>query len=124
MNNRILSIAAGLGVLVAPALGHHSISGYYDTTQRITIEGTVKQFQFINPQPRVTVDVRNAAGTSQVWRLELDNRSELIGIGMTAETIKPGDRVVVIGNPGKEQAQSLYTSRLDRPADGFRYEQI
>jgi hypothetical protein len=43
---------------------------------------------------------------------------------MTAETFKPGERVVATGSRNRTQAQSLYVRRLDRPADGFRYEQI
>jgi Family of unknown function (DUF6152) len=124
MNRRILSFAAGIAISALPAQAHHSIAGYYDTNQEKAIEGIVKQFQFINPHPFVTIETKNADGSTQLWRLELDNRRELIEVGMTAETLKQGDRVVVSGSPGKEQAQSLYIRRLDRPSDGFRYEQI
>jgi hypothetical protein len=124
MNRRILSFAAGIAIFAIPAHAHHSIAGYYDTTQQVNIEGIVTQFQFVNPHPFMTIDVKNANGSTQQWRVELDNRSELIGVGMTAETLKQGDRVVITGNPGREQAQSLYIRRLDRPADGFRYEQV
>jgi hypothetical protein len=54
----------------------------------------------------------------------MDNRYELSDVGMTADTLKPGDRVVVSGSPARSQAQSLYIRQLDRPADGFRYEQV
>jgi hypothetical protein len=54
----------------------------------------------------------------------MDNRFELIGAGMSAESLKPGDRVVVAGSLARERAHSLYVMRLDRPADGFRYEQV
>ncbi len=54
----------------------------------------------------------------------MDNRSELAEIGMTSQTLKPGDRIVVTGNPARTKSQSLYIRKLDRPADGFRYEQV
>jgi hypothetical protein len=54
----------------------------------------------------------------------MDNRFELIREGMDADTLKPGDRVVATGSLSRTAAQSLYLMRLDRPADGFRYEQI
>jgi hypothetical protein len=56
----------------------------------------------------------------------MDNRAELAGIGIDAATFKPGDRVVARGSAGRghEGRQSLYLLRLDRPADGLRYEQI
>ena len=58
------------------------------------------------------------------WRGELDNRHELIAIGMTADTLKPGDRLILSGSVGRTQPQSLYVYRLDRPSDGFWYEQV
>ena len=54
----------------------------------------------------------------------MDNRFELAGIGMTGDTLKPGDRVVVTGSLGRTEPRTLYIRRLDRPADGFRYEQV
>jgi hydrogenase maturation factor len=39
---------------------------------------------------------------------------------MTAETLKPGDRVVVTGSPARGGADGLYVRQLDRAADGFR----
>jgi uncharacterized protein DUF6152 len=104
--------------------GHHSISSVYDSSRRVTIDGIVAQFQLINPHPFLLVDVRDASGTAERWRLEMDNRSELVAVGVTANTLRPGDRVVVAGSPGRTQPQSLYILRLDRPADGFWYEQV
>jgi hypothetical protein len=47
-----------------------------------------------------------------------------VQIGFTRETLEPGDRIVVVGSPARRQAQSLYVRRLDRPSDGFWYEQV
>ena len=103
---------------------HHSISGVYDSSRRVTIEGVVAQFQLVNPHPFLIIDVND--GTSRVhrWRLEMDNRSELAAIGVAANTFKPGDRVVVTGSLARTQGESMYLLRLDRPADGFWYEQV
>ena len=54
----------------------------------------------------------------------MDNRFELIGVGMNAESLKPGDRVTVTGSASRERAEALYVMRLDRRSDGFRYEQV
>src|SRR5262245_3858923 len=107
-----------LGILV-----HHSIAGVYDTSRQVTIEGVVSQFQFVNPHPYLLLDVKNGAGM-QSWRLEMDNRSELIQIGMTNRTLKQGDRLIITGSPARDQPQSLYIQRLDRVTDGFSYEQV
>jgi Family of unknown function (DUF6152) len=103
---------------------HHSLSGSYDTSREITVEGVVTVFQFVNPHPFVTISIEAQNGEKQLWRLEMDNRSELVEIGMSSGTLKPGDRVVVRGSPGRSDAKTIYIRRLDRSSDGLRYEQI
>jgi hypothetical protein len=115
--------ASVLALMSSAAHAHHSISAVYDTTRPQRIEGVVAAFQFVNPHPFVIVTVGGEGG-SESWRLEMDNRFELAGIGMTSDTLRPGDRVVVTGSPGKLDSRALYVRRLDRPMDGFRYEQV
>lgn len=123
--HRLLEAAAAavvcLGALAAEA--HHSIAAVYDSSRPQRLEAVVAEFQFVNPHPFVIVTVA-AAGAPESWRLEMDNRFELQGIGMTSETLKPGDRVVVTGSLGRTEPRTLYIRQLDRPADGFRYEQV
>jgi hypothetical protein len=122
---RLFVTFLGLVTLSAnTAFTHHSIAGIYDSSREVTVEGTVMQFHFVNPHPFLNIEVRKAGGAVQQWRLEMDNRYELVQIGMTAETLKQGDRVTVAGSPAREQPQSLYIRKLQRPADGFLYEQI
>ena len=113
-----------IAVVLTTAQAHHSITGTYDLSREVTIEGTVSKFEFINPHPFVTLSVELPRGDRQSWRLEMDNRFELSQIGIASGTLKPGDRVVVVGNPGRSQKQTLYIRKLDRPLDGLRIEQI
>ena len=124
MRRILLACATGIVLSNATAHAHHSIAGAYDSSRRLTIDGVVAQFQFVNPHPFVTLDVIDATGNTQRWKLEMDNRHELVDIGVTAATLKPGDRLVVTGSPARSQPQGLYVLRLDRPADGFAYEQV
>jgi hypothetical protein len=103
---------------------HHSIDAVYDSTRQATVEGTVAEFQLINPHPFLLIDVMDRDGRTERWRLEMDNRSELAAIGVTARTFKAGDRVIVKGSAARSQARALYLLRLDRPQDGFWYEQV
>ena len=120
----ILSFAVGMAVSGMVADAHHSIAAVYDGSRKVTVEGAVLRFQFVNPHPLLTIEVTDGGGRAQEWLLEMDNRSELAAVGVTTETLKPGDRVVVTGSLARAQANRLYISRLDRPADGFRYEQV
>jgi len=108
-----------LSLILAFAM-HHSIAGVYDSNRQVTIEGVVAEFHFVNPHPFVLGDA-----DGRRWELELDNLSELVEVGMTKDTLKSGDRVVVSGSPSRSKPpQGLYVRRLDRPTDGFRYEQV
>ena len=120
-----------LSCVVASALGaadeayaHHSIAGMYDESRRVTLDGSVVQFQFVNPHPFVVLEVRDAGGNVQSWKLEMDNRHELVDVGVKGDTLRAGDRLVVTGSPGRAQPHDLYVRRLERPADGFLYEQV
>ena len=124
MKRWILSFTIGITVSGIAAHAHHSISAVYDSSQQVTIEGVVTQFQFIYPHPFVRMDVDDGGGQAQKWRLEMYDRSALAEIGMTTATLKQGDRIVVTGSLGRAQSHGLYILRLDRPADGFRYELV
>jgi hypothetical protein len=114
---------AGLLGVTGVAQAHHSIAGVYDSSRAMTVEGVVSQFRFVQPHPFVLVDVRRS-GAAEQWQLELDNRWELAEIGFTETTLRPGDRIVVTGSPARREPQHMYVQRLDRPADGFGYEQV
>ena len=116
---KVLAIA--LILTVAPLHGHHSLSEY-DLARRLTLTVVVREFHFVNPHPYLLVESR-VESLVQAWRLELDNRHELVSIGMTSSTFSRGDRLLVSGAPGHDQKPILYVRELDRPDDGFRYEQ-
>jgi hypothetical protein len=117
-------LAYGLLLGVVTAEAHHSISGMYDSRREVRVEGVVTRFEFVNPHALIAVEVPQTGRASQHWEIELDDRGELSDIGMTAETLRPGDRVIVVGSPARREANRLYLERLDRPADGYSFEQV
>ena len=124
MTRWTLALAAAIAICAQPVRAHHSIYGIYDRSRPATLDGTVADFQLINPHPFLFIDVADSSGAAERWRLEMDNRIELAEIGVTAGTFKPGDRVVVTGSLARAQPRSLYLLRLDRSSDGFWYEQV
>jgi hypothetical protein len=115
----LVAVSAVSGATLA---AHHSISAVYDSRKPVTLTGSVREFQFVNPHPWIGLDVTGADGVRQ-WRLELDNRWELVDVGMNADTFKPGDAVVATGSSGRDGARAIYVTRLDRASDGLHYEQ-
>ena len=104
---------------LAIVYAHHSIAGAYDGKQQTALEGVVLQFQWVNPHPFITVQVKEQNGNGQVWKLEMDNRRELERLGLASDTLKPGDQIKVTGDLARQIPNSLYIRKLERPADGY-----
>jgi uncharacterized protein DUF6152 len=117
----ILTFAMTLGGTLVQ--GHHSIAAAYDRDRPVKLDGVLVQFAMVQPHPYVVIEIKDGRDTTR-WRGELDNRWELVAIGMNDESLKPGDRLVLSGSIGRNQPRTLYVWRLDRPADGFWYEQV
>jgi hypothetical protein len=88
----------------------------------VTVDGIIAQIEFISPHPLMSLEVKRGSGTER-WRLEMDNRREFEDIGITAASFKAGDRVVVTGSLARREPNSMYVERLQRPSDGFGFEQ-
>jgi thiamine monophosphate kinase len=58
----------------------------------------------------------------QRWTVEWEARGQLDHQGVTSMTLKPGDRVVITGNPGKNPADHwLRAQSIVRPKDGWKW---
>ena len=121
MGQWLVGMAAALAVAGAAVEGHHSIAGTYDGAREARVDGVITEFRFINPHPFIEI---TDSRSGQAWQLELDNRREFEAIGFAADSLKPGDRIVVAGSPARREANRMYVRRLERPADGFGFEQV
>jgi hypothetical protein len=86
--------------LTVPALAHHSAAAY-NTQQRITVKGSVVKFQFKNPHVYMTLEVTKDDGTKSTMEVEAGAASVLNGLGFTSTSLKVGDVVSIVGNPGR-----------------------
>lgn len=90
------------GVFLAlPALAHHS-AAMFDHAKTVTLQGTVKEFQYTNPHSWLIVMVPDPAGQSVEWGFEAEGPSTLLRVGIKAQTFQPGDKVTVVANPMKD----------------------
>jgi len=99
---------------------HHSFAATYDESKTAKIEGTLVQFLFRNPHSFVHVMAPDENGQMQRWAVEWGGVGQLAGQGVTRETLKTGDVVVITGNPGRNPADHrIRMVTLRRPLDGF-----
>jgi|SRR4051812_33800017 hypothetical protein len=103
MNLKFLVIAAPLAVLISPpALAHHSFA-MFDTGKTVTLKGTVKEYEWTNPHSWLRVMVQDQASGKQLqWALEMSSPARQATLGMTPETVRPGDVVTVTFHPLKD----------------------
>lgn len=96
-------IVAAVGVLAAagPVDAHHS-NAMFDSEKQVTIEGVVKQMQFTNPHSWLQVVGTDEAGKSVEWSFELGAPTVLVRNGFTKYSLKPGDKITVVGHPLKD----------------------
>jgi len=79
-------------VFAMPAWSHHS-HGNYNTDTFIDLQGVVKELHLVVPHSWVYLEVKDAKGESQVWALEATGRVGLEKVGVTRDSVKPGDTI-------------------------------
>lgn len=125
---RVLMLLAAL--LSMPLHAHHWFQESHDIDTLLTVEVQVIEFRFINPHPffsaRVTDDNKQQLSqygdVDSEWQLQMDNRWELAELGFDAQTLSPGDKVVISAHPGSFSKNIFYVKALEHPRLGFRYE--
>jgi hypothetical protein len=82
---------------VSPVSAHHSYA-MFDAGSLVTVDATVKEFQWTNPHSWLQVMVNNK-GVAEEWSLELGPLVTLRRWGWKPHSVNPGDKVKVSVNP-------------------------
>jgi hypothetical protein len=99
---RVLLIGAALAASAVCVIAHHGSNISYILDKTITLNGTVTEWEFINPHPQIYFDVKNAQGEVAHWAAELlptPSMMKNMKVGWTRSTMKPGDQIVLVCNP-------------------------
>lgn len=102
MNRRIAAAFGACGLLTAGAVdAHHSFS-MFDTGREVTLEGTVKEFQWTNPHSWIQLMVMEPSGKEVEWSIEGSSPNNLARFGWTRTSLKAGDHVQAVIHPLKD----------------------
>ena len=111
----ILLLAAIGGHWSVEAPAHHG-GALYDSTQTVTVRGSVTRFQFVFPHVLVYIAVPDEDGETVEWSGELTTPNRLArgisaggptSIRWTANSLLPGDVIELTGNPARNGAPSM-----------------
>jgi len=93
---------------------HHAARQVYQD-RSITLKGVVTGYEWANPHAIVSVSVREDNGSVEQWHAEILPPAEMLRAGWTKESVRPGDRVTLIGRPGKNAQRIMWLEYLVTP---------
>ena len=121
----LLVAIAAVSLLEVRAYAHHSFAATYFVDKTIKIEGPVTNFLYRNPHSFIKVDAPDDKGQVQSWSIEWGGGAQLSQSNVTRDTLKPGDHVIVTGNPGRDPAEHrIRMHSILRPSDGWKWEGV
>jgi hypothetical protein len=113
-----LIVAAIAGV---PAYAHHSFAAQYSESQTMSIEGELVEFEYRSPHAWVYILAKDNKGQMQRFAAEWANPNRLARQGITKDTLKIGDYVILTGSPARNLSEyKLHLKGIERPADGWK----
>jgi Family of unknown function (DUF6152) len=99
MNLKALGLAGIAFTMSAiPALAHHSFA-MFDAEKKMTLDGTVKEFQWTNPHSWILLTVSDTQGKAEQWAIEMGGPSGLARQGWVPKTLTPGMKVQAVIHP-------------------------
>ena len=90
--------AVALALAGGSAQAHHSFA-MFDMTKEVTVNGTVKQFQWANPHAYIQVVAEDSSGKDVEWSLEMGAPMYLYARGWRPSSLKAGMRISATINP-------------------------
>jgi Family of unknown function (DUF6152) len=124
MHTRLVVVvlaAVGLGVSLA---AHHSVATSYRENERVTIEGELVTLIYRNPHSYLHVMAPDRQHQPRLWAIESSSGQQLRQ-KLSAASLVPGDRVIVTGDPGRDEGTWRMRLRtIVRPRDGWRWTEI
>jgi hypothetical protein len=122
MRRMLFFVMAAVLLAGSAAYAHHSYAATYETNKEIKLEGKLVQFVYRNPHSFVTLEAPDESGMPQRWAIEWSGSGQLANAGVTRETLKVGDAVVIVGRPSRVPGEyRALMVNLKRPVDGFTW---
>lgn len=86
-------------LIVAPLLLAHHGAASFDTTKKLTLKGSVVEWFWANPHCFLRFSVKDESGQAVEWVVETQSGPNIVPLGYTKQTFKPGDEVTVTLEP-------------------------
>ena len=99
MNRVKVSGLLAMVLLALPLFAHHGTATSFDTKKVVKMAGLVKEFRWRNPHAELIFDGKDDAGQPLTYSIEMGAPAQLAMDGLTRNSFKPGDEVLVEAHP-------------------------
>ncbi|HEX9876793.1 MAG TPA: DUF6152 family protein [Gammaproteobacteria bacterium] len=87
---------------------HHSVAAGFDLDTEVTVAGTIKAMEFINPHARLFLEVQGENDEPQEWTAWFTSANNLFRRGWRATDLPVGQTVTVTGFPARDGTHQTY----------------
>ena len=99
----VAAVSIALLLSASPLRAHHAFAAEFDEKKPVHfLDATVTKVELINPHSWIHVDVKMPDGTVENWAIEAGSPNILLRRGITRETLKVGQKIVVDGYQAKD----------------------
>lgn len=90
-------LLGGFWSLPAVTFGHHSVTGRYDRTATMEVEGLVTEVSWRNPHVYLTIQTADQGSGIDTWQVETVSPGTLLRSGVERDSIRVGDNIKAAG---------------------------
>lgn len=112
-----LAVSVFVGAWTGAAEAHHS-AAMFDTSTEVTFEGTISRYNWKNPHVYMAIETEGPDGERIEQQIEAGASSVLLPLGLTADSLKLGERVSVLANPNRGGPGKIVLGRELTKQDG------
>ena len=116
-----LVIAATAAVIAGSAASAHHSTAMFDMEKSVTLNGTIKEFQWTNPHTWIVFEVPNASGGTDEYGIEGMSPNYLARTGWDKHTLSSGDKVELIIHPLRDGRKGGFDVSVKKPDGTLMY---
>ena len=110
--------AAAVALLLASTSSAHHSPAVFDLRTEMTLTGVITAYQFRNPHLFIHVEVADGSDLEGEWEVEAQSPRIMTLYGWSSNSLRQGDRVVVVANPPQQRGKRLALGRSVQKSDG------